>query len=590
VLFTSPADYNITACGSKVYYWNTTNVFGMGSNYGGSLGTGSFGSTDTRCVGALPILSFQNAHEQLVGLTCNSATMLAWTKSGKVYGWGSNMNKQLGPLVVSLANPTQLPMPISNISKVFIGQTHAMALSSDGQLVCWGSNRWRECGTLLADSIWPPVQLSVGASPIVDIALGAMHSIILTADGNVYGFGFNHYGQVCRTSLALYAQTPPFVSTSPIVGQAFYGRPIRKIAATVDGSFFLTDEGRLFGCGKHSAMGWSMYSPYVDRPREITVLPPDDLGSNTALRDIFASNTAYHTLAVTRDLELVGTGSNTAQELALGNNTLFSATFVPLLVGNSLAPVVAGSIAGYQSIVSTETSVVRPTPTILPPQCQVQGCSCPIPLNDAICVGGKWTAPNAIIWVHTTINVTIELIGNLTLAPGGSLSMPIGGSALQVKGCTQFFGGYINFTASPDQLLQLSATPLLFINTTCGAGTPTVIITVNGAQDPCSTVTVNSVQQGPSGYYILFDRSSCKKPVKLWIVGAVIGGIAALVVVLLLLAFLVRPIRLIIFPFYQRRLNNASDAESLSLTEHQSHNWQVGHAGPSEVKDAFLRV
>jgi hypothetical protein len=584
VLFGSPLNYETIACGGKVYYWNATHMYGMGSNYGGSLGTGVFGGTDTRCAGAQEVSAFRNQGEEIAGMACNRATFVAWTKSGKVYGWGSNQYKQLGPIVAALANPTLLPMPVSNITKVVIGAKHVLARTGASEVVCWGTNRQRQCGTLLGDSIWPPVKLVFGLSGIADIAVGSDHSLVLTGAGTVFGFGFNHYGQVCKTSNTLRSETPSVISTSPIVGDAFYGRPIRAIAANGDGSFFLNDEGRLFGCGKHSGMGWGMVSPYVDRPREILVLPTDELGSSMAVSKIFASHTAYHTLALTKDLRLLGAGANTAGELALGGDVLRQKEFAPLL-GGSLAPVVAVSVAGYQSLVTTNTDTPRPSPQILPPQCQIQGCTCPKPLDDAICVGGKWTAPNAIIWVNTTISVNVELVGNLTLAPGGSLSMPFG-EHLIVKGCTQFFGGVINFTATPEQLLQFSESPLLFVNTTCGDGKPEILLTITGNQDPCQAVSIRSIEQGPEGFYILFNRATCKKPIRFWIIGAVIGGIAALIIIVLIVAFFVKPVRHIIFPFYRRQVSE----ESRALNAKQSGVSSPGNSEPNSPRASYQVV
>jgi alpha-tubulin suppressor-like RCC1 family protein len=595
----SGSSYNITSCGSRVYYWNTTHMFGMGANYGGSLGTGFLTRTDTRCVGAQPINAFQNAGEEVLGLSCSSTTMMAWTKSGRVYGWGSNINKQLGPIVSSLSVPTLLSVASDPVVKVSVGQTHVLALTSAGQVYCWGVNKRGQCASQLSgDEVWPPLRVLVGSSPVVDVAAGAMHSLAVESIGNAFAWGFNHYGQACRTSNALRGETPSVYSVSPIQGQAFYGRPIRQIAATRDGSFFLNDEGRLFGCGSRSGMGFVDYqgvptpSLYIDRPREILVLSPDALGSNVALSKVIASATSYHTIAVTSDLYLLGTGSNTAEELGLGNETLSVKTFVSL--PQATKPIQSTSISGYQTIITSDSSITRPLSKVLRPQCEIQGCSCPAPLEDAICVNGKWTGPNIVIWTNTTVNTTIELTGNFTLAPSGSLTMPIG-SALNVRGgCTQFFGGVVVITATQEQILQFAETPLYFINTTCTAGTPTVIVQVSGDADPCNRAEYQGVQRGPSGYFVLFKTITCeKKPLKLWIIGAVLGGIVGAVILALIIIFFIPKARLVVFPFYKRRMMAEEEDERRALnlgSPAESPNASAPNSEPNSARNSYQIV
>lgn len=563
----------------------------MGSNFGGTLGAAGYYAQDTRCVGALQITAFEDAGEEIEGITCSSSTMMAWTKSGRVFGWGSNTYRLLLSSVVAYATPTLLNVTLDNVVKVSIGREHALALSSDGKAVCWGRNRWFQCNTVsTGDFAVPPVPIYPDI-PLVDISAGAHHTLALDVAGNAYAAGFNAYGQTCETSISYRAETAPTIHKTPvpIVGEALYGRPVRKIAASIEGSYFVTDEGRLFGCGKHSAMGFgTSRALFVDRPREIFVLPPDQQGSNNAVNSVFSSSTAYHTLFTTSDLRLAGVGVNSAGELGLPLDTLLSTkTIIPLPVSNNVAndPVVQAGVSGYQTFVKTDSTLTRPASTILPPQCEVQGCQCPSPLPDAICSNGTWYGPNLIIWDNITISQTMTLTGNLTIAPGGSLTMPFG-SVLKVSGCTQFVGGTISFTMTPAQLLQVYRTPLLFVNTSCGTGLPLINLNVNGTVDPCNNVSVSSVQQRPGGYYLIFSRSTCEKQkVRTWIIGAVIGAVVALVVLVLLLIFFIRPLRLIVFPFYKRQISqNKKERQALRPGESREAS-NVPLADPADAQD-----
>lgn len=561
-LFTSGDNFNVTTCGSRIYYWNSTHLYALGANWGGTLGTNNFSYTDTRCLGAVEITTISDDNEELAGVACSATTSMAWTRSGRVYGWGVNNFLQINATSdASFPFPTPITMPFANVVKVSVGKEHSLALSRDGEVACWGRNRWNQCNSGAA-YVFPPAKTFLGVNAS-DVATGSIHSLVLTTNGSVYSAGFNQYGQCCQTSIGYRAETPTTYSNPPhlIVGDAFYGRPIHKIAATIDGSFFLTDQGRLFGCGKNTAMGFGYVPEFlVDRPREIFALPTDDRGSNNAINSIFASSNAYHTLFSTSDLRLVGVGVNTAGELGLNTSVLMSTRSIislPVTSDITNSPVVSAHVSGYQSVVETDSTLTRPAATILAPQCQIQGCTCPAPLADAICVNGAWTGPNLVIYTNVTIDVNFTIVGNLTLAPGGSLSLPFG-SVLQVPGgCAGFYGGFINYTVTPTQLLQVYTTAVLIANTSCGTGSPLIHLNVNGTVDPCNNVTVSGFEQRTGGLYVLFSRSdSCKKPLKLWIIGAVVGAVVAASILFLLLAFLVKPVRLFVFPFYKRQLND----------------------------------
>lgn len=568
-LFPAGENYNVSTCGTRLYYWNATHLYAVGANYGGALGTNNLTYTDTRCLGAIQITTISDEGEDLAGVSCSSTTVMAWTRSGRVFGWGGNTFQQIDASSVSFASPTPIAMPFSKVVKISMGQEHTLALSDEGEVACWGRNRWNQCNSN-PNYVFPPTKTFLGVNAS-DVSAGSLHSLVLSTDGTAYAAGFNHYGQTCQTSIAYRAETPTTVSNPPtaIVGDAFYGKTVSKIAATRSGSLFLTEEGRLFGCGMNSAMGFgSVVEPYVDRPREIFVLPPDAVGGNTPISSIFSSASAYHTLFATDDLRLAGVGTNSAGELGL-NQSIVMSTKTILSLSSLTAditnnPISKAAVSGYQSVVETDSALTRPDAEALRPQCNIQGCSCPAPLPDAICVDGGWTGPNLVIWSNITVDVNLKIVGNLTLAPGGSLSMPFG-SVIQIPGgCAQFYGGVVNYTISPAQLLQIYSSPLLFVNTTCGGGVPVIHLNINGTVDPCNNVTVAGTKQTADGLYMIFVRTTCKDKLKLWIIGVVIAAVVGLVVIILLLAFLIKPIRLIIFPFYKRQIvNEGSETTAL---------------------------
>lgn len=556
-MFPASSDqWKTTSCGPQTYYWNASLIFGVGSNYDGSLGINSTNFDDTRAEGPQLITFFEESGILIQSVSCSPTVVIVTSSDGDIYGWGSNVHRLLNSdgAFASFSSPVKIAFSFSEkVVKLSMGRDHVLALTDSGTVFCWGSNRYRQCG--MGGSIISPPTIVPLPPNVTDIAAGESHSIALVGTpelNQIYGWGFNHYGQVCLTSLALFAETPLVEIPTLLPMAALYGRNVVKVFNNRHGSFFLSEEGRLFGCGLNSggAMGFGMNTLYVDRPREVP------LGPGYAVKDVFVSSIAYHSLISTSDLSLFGTGANSAQQLGL-SSIRSTRTFVNLTFINE--PVVDASISDLNSIVSTSSSISRPSTIILPPQCQIQGCSCPAPLADAICVDGNWTAPNLVLFEDVVLNGSIIIVGNITFGPGSSVSIPFG-KTVEVRGCTQFYGGVIQLNASTEQLGDLEKSELYLINSTCGAGNPQVNLTVINP-DSCNAFVVDKVVQGTKGLLVLFKNNRCSPPKKIWPLIVAISVVVALVIAVLIVVFAVPKIRMCVFPFYKRRLMEKQRAD-----------------------------
>jgi alpha-tubulin suppressor-like RCC1 family protein len=83
---------------------------------------------------------------------------------------------------------------------VAIGDAHTCLLTEDGRIYCAGGGPDRmgapTCPPFAGD--WCPVDVSkvIPASPFMSLAVGSKHSLAVTRDGILYGWGGNHRGQV----------------------------------------------------------------------------------------------------------------------------------------------------------------------------------------------------------------------------------------------------------------------------------------------------------------------------------------------------------------------------------------------------------
>ena len=121
---------------------------------------------------------------------------LAIDTEGKVWAWGHNAFNQLGFTGDGhVPNPTQVPFPAGAyaITMISANYYHSMALTSSGEVYIWGMcypGNGNGNSTLSSPALVP------GLSGIVSIAAGLNQSYALKADGTVWAWGANSYGQL----------------------------------------------------------------------------------------------------------------------------------------------------------------------------------------------------------------------------------------------------------------------------------------------------------------------------------------------------------------------------------------------------------
>ena len=146
---------------------------------------------------------------------------------GTVWAWGYNNNAQLGQnnttsyrYARQVFKDAARTLPLNNITKVTAGDTHVMALASDGTLWSWGGNWSGQLGfsTGGANAALPGVvKVSAGGAPltgVVAISAGNQHSIAAMANGTVMTWGGtnNYQGQTGTGSGTNYPTVVPSLS------------------------------------------------------------------------------------------------------------------------------------------------------------------------------------------------------------------------------------------------------------------------------------------------------------------------------------------------------------------------------------------
>lgn len=110
--------------------------------------------------------------------------------------WGSNSSGQLGAAVPGDAvYPTRaaLAVPVIVLSA---GAEHTCALTPTGDVWCWGSNSNGQLGRGTVGGSSAAPALVSGGLTFVSIRAGGAHTCGVTADGSIYCWGANGFGQL----------------------------------------------------------------------------------------------------------------------------------------------------------------------------------------------------------------------------------------------------------------------------------------------------------------------------------------------------------------------------------------------------------
>ncbi len=122
---------------------------------------------------------------------------VALKSDGTLWAWGYNAHGQLGDSTTFQRNtPVQAAGGGNTWAAVAAGRLHTVALKSDGTLWAWGLNDVGQLGdgTTINKSI--PVQVSGGGNTWVAIAAGGDHTVALKSDGTLWAWGYNFFGQL----------------------------------------------------------------------------------------------------------------------------------------------------------------------------------------------------------------------------------------------------------------------------------------------------------------------------------------------------------------------------------------------------------
>jgi alpha-tubulin suppressor-like RCC1 family protein len=206
-------------------------LWGWGDNYYGQVGNGGSYAYSVPAPAAIG-----SGFAEVVAGGTQSAALKA---SGELWLWGSNLYGGLGD--GSQTNRRQPYLLGTGFTSVALGNDHVAAVRSDHSLWAWGRNTYGQLGDGTRTNQLQPVQVT---SQVAGVAAGFGHTVIVRLDGTLWTMGSNVSGGL---------GTGAMTALQPVPLQAVPGVGWASLAAGTDHTLAITEEGALWGWGQNEA-------------------------------------------------------------------------------------------------------------------------------------------------------------------------------------------------------------------------------------------------------------------------------------------------------------------------------------------------
>ena len=296
----------------------------------------------------------------------------ALTSVGGVKCWGEGANGRLGNNATADTDaPDDVDTDSSDtlltgIVQVSAGWYHACALTSGGNVKCWGAGGngelGNDCDDGCADSnisvdVKSADDSATNLSGIVQVSAGGYHTCALTSMGSVKCWGQGREGRLGNNDTAD-KDAPVDVVTSSSDTNPLTG--IVQISAEVAHTCALTSKGNVkcWGSGGFGQLG---NGAWVDKSYPVDVVA--SAGSNSLLGDIVqVSVGSNHACALTSGGNVKCWGAGDAGQM--GNGTTALGNNAPVSVTTSGSTALSG-ILGISTSMGYHSCAIKPTGTVV---------------------------------------------------------------------------------------------------------------------------------------------------------------------------------------------------------------------------------
>jgi alpha-tubulin suppressor-like RCC1 family protein len=253
------------------------------------------------------------AGKTVVAVAAGKSHSLALCSDGTVTAWGYNDRAQLGnynltqslvPVAVNMQN-YRSALSGKSVSAIAAGGDHCLALCSDGTLVGWGWDEYRQVGSYYDSNIsqYLPTEVNVmfgesalAGKTVVAITAGAYHSLALCSDGTLVSWGNGSYGQLGNNSTT--NRSVPVAVNVTAGTSTLAGKTVVAISAGHTHNLALCSDGTT------AAWGWNGNGQLGDNsttqrlvPVAVKVAAGTSVVAGLPVNGLSVGSCSYHSLA-----------------------------------------------------------------------------------------------------------------------------------------------------------------------------------------------------------------------------------------------------------------------------------------------------
>jgi alpha-tubulin suppressor-like RCC1 family protein len=249
-------------------HWLALDEYGVAYSWGESNTYGQLGHGDFEAQ-LIPQTITELQDKKITTIMSGCDYSMCEMDNGDIYVWGSNAKKQLALADKSMINKPHYSQTLSKtFTKIVCGGYHCLGLDANGHIFAWGDNQNGRLGLKLSDDechAYPILLPFSIKTPCVDISAGTFHSIALSQQGEVFCWGSNKMaalGDPKREDSA----APNFVSG---LGDKVITRICTSSCTT--NNIAITNTGRVFAWGNNTFGQLSLGKNIgeISQPKEI---------------------------------------------------------------------------------------------------------------------------------------------------------------------------------------------------------------------------------------------------------------------------------------------------------------------------------
>ncbi|KAL9145939.1 hypothetical protein ABFS82_13G078000 [Erythranthe guttata] len=239
-----PCKQVVAGVSFTMFLTNEGHVYTCGLNSQGQLGHG-----DTQDRPTPQKVEFPESVSSIVQIAAGPTYGLALTNDGTLFSFGSGTNFCLGHGEQHNGLQPRAILSLKrkgiHVIRVSAGNEHVVALDSNGHVYTWGKGY---CGALghgdEIDKITPELLTSIRSHLAVQVCAGKRKTFVLVDDGSVYGFGWMGFGSLGFTDRGVSDKI-----LKPRVLESLKPHHISQVSTALYHTVVVTNEGRVLGFG-----------------------------------------------------------------------------------------------------------------------------------------------------------------------------------------------------------------------------------------------------------------------------------------------------------------------------------------------------